>query len=76
VDLTTEENGVLVDLDAAEVKKRLDTIDMVGRSITMKIMKRDPAAPAEPAKVRFSQPSYIPSNLTNVRFAVPRTWSL
>jgi len=36
---------------AAEVKKRLDAIDMVGRSITLKIMKRDPDAPAEPAKV-------------------------
>lgn len=36
---------------AAEVKKRLDTIDMVGRSITLKVMKRDPAAPLEPAKV-------------------------
>lgn len=58
---------------AVEVKKRLDAIDMVGRSITMKIMKRDPAAPAEPAKVRTSQPTYIPSNMTNVRFAVPRT---
>ncbi|KAJ3535837.1 hypothetical protein NMY22_g6307 [Coprinellus aureogranulatus] len=35
---------------AVEVKKRLDAIDMVGRSITMKIMKRDPTAPVEPAK--------------------------
>ncbi|KAJ3517687.1 hypothetical protein NMY22_g13908 [Coprinellus aureogranulatus] len=35
---------------AAEVKKRLDAIDMMGRSITMKIMKRDPTAPVEPAK--------------------------
>jgi DNA repair protein REV1 len=38
---------------AAEVKKRLDAIDMVGRSITMKIMKRDPTAPVEPPKVSF-----------------------
>ena len=38
---------------AAEVKKRLDAIDMVDRSITMKIMKRDPTAPVEPPKVSF-----------------------
>ncbi|KAJ3498498.1 hypothetical protein NLJ89_g10211 [Agrocybe chaxingu] len=35
---------------ATEVKKRLDAIDMVGRSITLKIMKRDPTAPVEPPK--------------------------
>ncbi|KAF8898269.1 hypothetical protein CPB84DRAFT_1962837 [Gymnopilus junonius] len=35
---------------AAEVKKRLDAIDMVGRSITLKVMKRDPTAPVEPPK--------------------------
>ena len=38
---------------AAEVKKRLDAIDMVGRAITMKVMKRDPTAPVEPPKVSF-----------------------
>lgn len=40
---------------AAEVKKRLDAINMVGRSITLKIMKRDPTAPVEPPKVRQFQ---------------------
>ncbi|TFK20124.1 DNA repair protein [Coprinopsis marcescibilis] len=35
---------------AAEVKKRLDAVGMVGRSLTLKIMKRDSTAPAEPAK--------------------------
>ncbi|PPQ70407.1 hypothetical protein CVT26_013824 [Gymnopilus dilepis] len=35
---------------AAEVKKRLDAIDMLGRSLTLKIMKRDPTAPVEPPK--------------------------
>ncbi|PPQ77576.1 hypothetical protein CVT25_011368 [Psilocybe cyanescens] len=35
---------------AAEVKKRLDAINMMGRSITLKIMKRDPTAPVEPPK--------------------------
>ncbi|KAH9484056.1 DNA repair protein rev1 [Psilocybe cubensis] len=35
---------------ATEVKKRLDAINMVGRSITLKIMKRDPTAPVEPPK--------------------------
>ena len=37
---------------AGEVQKRLEAIDMVGRSITLKIMKRDPTAPVEPPKVR------------------------
>lgn len=36
---------------ASEVKKRLDAVDMVGRSLTLKIMKRDPTAPVEPPKV-------------------------
>ncbi|KAG5650978.1 hypothetical protein H0H81_010325 [Sphagnurus paluster] len=33
-----------------EVAKRLDDIGMVGQSITLKIMKRDPKAPVEPPK--------------------------
>ncbi len=37
---------------AGEVQKRLEVVDMVGRSITLKIMKRDPTAPLEPPKVR------------------------
>ena len=37
---------------AGEVQKRLESIDMVGRSVTLKIMKRDPTAPVEPPKVR------------------------
>ena len=36
---------------ASEVKNRLDVIGMGGRSLTLKIMKRDPTAPVEPAKV-------------------------
>ncbi|KAF8955572.1 hypothetical protein BDZ97DRAFT_279612 [Flammula alnicola] len=35
---------------ATEVKRRLDAIEMVGRSLTLKIMKRDPTAPVEPPK--------------------------
>ncbi|KIM49579.1 hypothetical protein M413DRAFT_15584 [Hebeloma cylindrosporum] len=35
---------------AVEIKRRLDAIGMVGRSITLKIMKRDPTAPVEPFK--------------------------
>lgn len=37
---------------AAEVKRRMDSIGMVGRSVTLKVMKRDPTAPVEPPKVR------------------------
>ncbi|PFH52489.1 hypothetical protein AMATHDRAFT_2207 [Amanita thiersii Skay4041] len=33
-----------------EVKKRLDDIHMLGGSMTLKIMKRDPSAPVEPPK--------------------------
>jgi len=36
---------------ANEVKSRLDAIEMGGRSLALKIMKRDPTAPVEPAKV-------------------------
>ena len=36
---------------ASEVKSRLDGIGMGGRSLALKIMKRDPTAPVEPAKV-------------------------
>lgn len=40
---------------ASEVSKRLDDINMLGRSITLKIMKRDPIAPVEPPKVSDKQ---------------------
>lgn len=36
---------------AEEVARRLDAIDMRGRSLTLKIMKRDPDAPVEAPKV-------------------------
>ncbi|TFK40634.1 hypothetical protein BDQ12DRAFT_679787 [Crucibulum laeve] len=35
---------------ASEIKKRLESIDMLGRSLTLKIMKRDPTAPVEAPK--------------------------
>ncbi|OJA08236.1 hypothetical protein AZE42_09020 [Rhizopogon vesiculosus] len=35
---------------AEEVSRRLTAIDMCGRSLTLKIMKRDPSAPAEASK--------------------------
>ena len=35
-----------------EVHKRLKKEDLRGRSITLKVMKRDPSAPVEAAKVR------------------------
>lgn len=38
---------------ATEIKKRLDAVDMVGRLLTLKIMKRDPTAPVEPPKVGY-----------------------
>jgi DNA repair protein REV1 len=36
---------------AAEVTKRLDDVNMLGRSITLKIMKRSAGAPVEAPKV-------------------------
>lgn len=36
---------------AREVTRRLNEIDMLGRSLTFKVMKRDPSAPVEPPKV-------------------------
>ncbi|KAG1865330.1 hypothetical protein F4604DRAFT_998681 [Suillus subluteus] len=35
---------------AEEVSRRLNAINMCGRSLTLKIMKRDPSAPVEPPK--------------------------
>jgi len=34
-----------------EVKRRLNSVHMQGRSLTLKVMKRDPSAPLEPPKV-------------------------
>lgn len=48
---TDDEAEAFVRQMAAEVQKRLDSISMVGHSITTKVMKRDPTAPIEPAKV-------------------------
>ena len=36
---------------AEEVARRLDDVHMRGRSVTLKVMKRDPAAPVEGPKV-------------------------
>ncbi|KAL1749014.1 hypothetical protein HDZ31DRAFT_28605 [Schizophyllum fasciatum] len=47
---TDEEARTFVFRLAREVARRLDQEGVVGRSITLKIMKRDPAAPQEPAK--------------------------
>lgn len=48
---------------AVEVKRRLESIGMVGQSITLKVMKRDPAAPVEPPKVRDMILSCPPLNV-------------
>lgn len=45
---------------AEEVARRLDAIEMRGRSLTLKIMKRDPKAPVEPPKVSHSLLSLRP----------------
>ena len=37
---------------AEEVSRRLKSIDMRGKSLTLKILVRDPSAPVEAAKVR------------------------
>lgn len=54
-----EQAEAFVQQMAVEVKKRMDAIDMVGRSITLKIMKRDPTAPVEPSKVSFLDNSVV-----------------
>lgn len=36
---------------AVEVAKRLDDVNMLGRSITLKVMKRSAGAPVEAPKV-------------------------
>ncbi|KAJ3765498.1 hypothetical protein FB446DRAFT_794993 [Lentinula raphanica] len=47
---TKEEVKVFLDQMAKEVSNRLDAIERCGRSITLKVMKRDPSAPVEPPK--------------------------
>ena len=47
----TEVDGFIRKL-SEEVHKRLKKEDLLGRSITLKVMKRDPSAPIEAAKVR------------------------
>ncbi|KAF9026965.1 DNA repair protein [Hymenopellis radicata] len=47
---SNEQAEVFVRQMATEVKKRLDDARMLGRSITLKVMKRDPTAPVEPPK--------------------------
>jgi len=49
-----------------EVKKRLDNIGMLGRSLTLKVLKRSPSAPIEPPKVRL-----ISGNLIISHFSIP-----
>ncbi|KAG2354376.1 hypothetical protein BDR07DRAFT_1548628 [Suillus spraguei] len=39
-----------INMNAEEVSRRLNAINMCGRSLTLKIMKRDPSAPVEPPK--------------------------
>lgn len=52
---------------ASEVSKRLDDINMLGRSITLKVMKRDPTAPVEPPKVNYKQIYSLNPGLTAIR---------
>ncbi|KAK1222899.1 deoxycytidyl transferase [Marasmius sp. AFHP31] len=47
---TNDQVEAFIQKVAAEVSRRLSEIEMLGRSITLKIMKRDPTAPVEPPK--------------------------
>ena len=42
-----------------EVARRLDAINVKGRSLTLKVMQRDPSAPVEAPKVRKPHPSLV-----------------
>ena len=59
---------------AEEVSRRLNAINMCGRSLTLKIMKRDPSAPVEAPKVS-SVADTCTSILTNVS-VVHGAWHL
>lgn len=60
-----------------EVAKRLTAVNMRGRSLTLKVMKRHPDAPKEAAKVRlqFSN-SYLSQMTHNGVETVPWPWRL
>ena len=48
---------------AQEVSRRMKEIDVVGRSLTIKIMVRDPSAPKEAPKVCYLRRRCIQSRL-------------
>ena len=50
-----------------EVMRRLQSISMCGRSLTLKIMKRDPSAPVEAPKVAMI-PTYAVHFLTTLAY--------
>ncbi|KIY51229.1 DNA repair protein [Fistulina hepatica ATCC 64428] len=47
---TSDQAEVFIRRMASEVARRLREVSMLGRSITLKVMKRDPTAPEEPPK--------------------------
>ncbi|KAG7095614.1 hypothetical protein E1B28_006339 [Marasmius oreades] len=47
---SSEQAEAFIHRMASEVSRRLNEIQMLGKSITLKIMKRDPSAPVEPPK--------------------------
>jgi len=50
---------------AQEVEKRLNGVGMLGRSVTLKLMKRDPSAPVEAPKVMMFASSPVCSILNS-----------
>jgi DNA repair protein REV1 len=60
---------------AEEVSRRLNAINMCGRSLTLKIMKRDPSAPVEAPKVARIVDTFVPV-LTDVLLVVHGAWHL
>ena len=58
---------------AEEVKRRLDEAKMLGRMITLKVMKRDPTAPVEPPKVCSRECFY---DFIFNDALVPRSWEM
>lgn len=58
-----------------EVSRRLDAVDMRGRTLTLKIMKRDPDAPVEPPKVDYTNIHWV-LYISNWERVVSRSWLL
>ena len=59
-----------------EVARRLDSVSMCGKSLTLKVMKRDPSAPTEAPKVSVVPTGQDLSDSSKDDCAVHGSWEV